>query len=155
MDLIEKLNAIEEIKRLKARYLRFVDTKDWEGMREVFCEDAILDLRYSGEVTDQFEPLPECQDPRVFRSRDAILEFLRLRIDPKRTVHQGHCHEVEILSAHEARGIISLEDRIMEADGSKLVMQGWGHYHEQYRHERGAWRIASSRVTRLHIERPS
>ena len=155
MELIEKLNAIEEIKLLKARYLRFVDTKDWDGIRGVFCEDAILDLRYSGQVTDRFEPLPQGEDPRVFRSRDAIMEFMQSRIGPKRTVHHGHCHEVEILSSHEARGIIALEDRIMEADGSKLVSQGWGHYHELYRHEGGAWHIASSRVTRLHIERPS
>ena len=155
MELIDKLNAIEEIKILKSRYLRFVDTKNWGGMRDIFCTDAILDLRYSAEVVEHYDPIPEGTNPRVFRSADAILEFLIERIGLKRTVHQGHCHEVEILDEREARGIIALEDRIMDENGENVMMHGWGHYHEEYRYERGAWRIFSSRVTRQHINKPA
>ena len=31
MTTVDELLAIEEIKQLKARYFRCVDTKDWEG----------------------------------------------------------------------------------------------------------------------------
>jgi hypothetical protein len=34
MDTIDKLFAMEEIKALKARYFRYVDTKDWKGFEE-------------------------------------------------------------------------------------------------------------------------
>src|ERR1019366_1253533 len=36
----EALIAIEEIKQLKARYFRYVDTKEWELLRTVFTHDC-------------------------------------------------------------------------------------------------------------------
>ena len=33
MDTVERLDAIEAIKQLKARYFRCMDTKDWDGLR--------------------------------------------------------------------------------------------------------------------------
>ena len=37
------MNDLEAIKRLKARYFRTMDTKDWAGMRQVFTEDVVVD----------------------------------------------------------------------------------------------------------------
>ena len=45
MDDLERLVAIEEIKQLKARYFRCMDTKDWEGFAEVFAPDAVEAIR--------------------------------------------------------------------------------------------------------------
>src|SRR3546814_6402828 len=36
------LLAINEIKSLKARYFRFVDTKDWVGLATLFTPDATM-----------------------------------------------------------------------------------------------------------------
>ena len=44
MDAAEQLLAIEEIKQLKARYFRSMDTKDWEGFASVFAPNAVLDV---------------------------------------------------------------------------------------------------------------
>jgi hypothetical protein len=35
-------------------------------------------------------------------------------------------------------------------DGTRL--DGYGHYHETYEKVGGAWRIKSSRLTRLHVD---
>ena len=48
---IERLTAIEEIKQLKARYFRCMDTKDWAGLQAVFSDDAEFDMR--GEAADK------------------------------------------------------------------------------------------------------
>ena len=45
MDTVERLEAIEEIKQLKARYFRCMDTKDWHGFTTVFAPDARMDVR--------------------------------------------------------------------------------------------------------------
>jgi hypothetical protein len=45
MDPVEKLLAIEEIKVLKARYLQYVDLKDWDALAGVFTDDAFIDYR--------------------------------------------------------------------------------------------------------------
>lgn len=53
MDLMEKLWAIEEIKQLKARYFRFMDGKDWAGMRTIFTADATFDARTALSIEPQ------------------------------------------------------------------------------------------------------
>ena len=50
MDALAKLTAIEELKGLKARYCRAVDTKDAALLRTLFTDDAVLDVR--GSATD-------------------------------------------------------------------------------------------------------
>ena len=40
MATLEELDAIEQIKQLKARYFRCMDTKDWDGFQAVFAPDA-------------------------------------------------------------------------------------------------------------------
>jgi hypothetical protein len=39
------------------------------------------------------------------------------------------------------------------ADGEPRGFQGYGHYHERYVREDGAWRIASIRLERLRKDR--
>ena len=45
---VEDLTAIEEIRSLKARYFRYMDTMDWESFAELFSADATMDT--SGEA---------------------------------------------------------------------------------------------------------
>ena len=45
---IDKLLAIEEIKQLKARYFRFVDSHDWAEVLSVLQSRSIEDLRSFG-----------------------------------------------------------------------------------------------------------
>lgn len=45
MDPLEELLAIEEIRKLKARYFRALDAKDWDAFAGVFAPDAVQDLR--------------------------------------------------------------------------------------------------------------
>jgi hypothetical protein len=79
---IQRLIDIEAIKQLKARYFRFMDTKDWMGFGSVFTLDARLMVRRP--------PLTSPAGARWSRSRDPIprpgriseLRLSRIRIDP-------------------------------------------------------------------------
>ncbi len=42
------MDDLEEIKKLKARYFRSLDSKDWETYRSVFTNDVVVDLRKAG-----------------------------------------------------------------------------------------------------------
>lgn len=147
MDAIDQLLAIAAIRDLKARYFRCMDTKDWIGLRAVFCDDAEFDARASlsvdGAGTDSAE--------WVYRGGDTIAAFVEQAAGPLRTVHHGHAHEVEILSDSEARGVIAMEDQIWDASGAPFL-HGCGHYHETYRREADGWRIHTSRLTRLYVK---
>jgi hypothetical protein len=148
MDAAARLLAIEEIKQLKGRYFRLMDTRDWTALRTVFCDDAVFDARASLSLDGRGETgrAAESND-WVYRGGDAI----KTAIGAQRTVHHGHCHEVEIETASQASGVIAMEDQIFDESGTRLTLHGWGHYHETYRHVAGAWRIHTSRITRLHV----
>jgi hypothetical protein len=70
--------------------------------------------------------------------------------------HEGMTAEIEIMDETNARGIWAMQDVIVWEDrhprfGWKSI-QGYGHYHETYRFEDGAWRIATLTLTRLRLD---
>ena len=48
MDDAAALPEIEAIKQLKARYCRFLDTKDWAAWRGIFADDFLSDTSQAG-----------------------------------------------------------------------------------------------------------
>ncbi|ADP80040.1 nuclear transport factor 2 family protein [Pseudofrankia inefficax] len=130
------MDDIEAIKQLKARYCRLLDTKDWAGYRQVLTDDVVMDTTDSGGD--------------VIAGGDPFLDFLQVALAGTVTVHQCHTPEITVTSPSSADGIWAMEDRVRFPDGSDL--NGFGHYHETYEKSDGAWRIKSSRLTRLRMD---
>ena len=42
--VVEQLWDIEQIKQLKARYFRYIDSKDWDSFAQLFTEDCVHHL---------------------------------------------------------------------------------------------------------------
>jgi len=131
----EALAAIEEIKQLKARYFRLMDTKQWSSLAAVFSKKARL--------RDE-------ESKTGWSGREAIVAGLARVLAKARTVHHGHMPEIELLSETEARGVWAMNDWV---DTPDFTLDGWGHYHERYVFEDGAWRIADERISRLRVVR--
>ena len=131
---------IEAIKQLKARYFRCMDTKDWDGMRQVFAQDVHIDTSGDGGGV---------QD-----DADGFMAMLRSNIEDVVTVHHGHMPEITLTSPTTATGIWAMEDHLWWPEGAPLKhLHGYGHYHETY--EKGAdgtWRITSLKLTRLRVD---
>lgn len=141
MDDVAKLLAIEAIKTLKARYFRYVDTKNWEGLRSVFAPEAKI------EFPENFDE-PFAPDPFV----DMVAKSLASAT----SVHHGHMPEIEILSEDTAKGIWALYDILTFPEGDAGLagvrqIEGQGHYHETYRRIGGEWLIDTLRLTRLRL----
>jgi len=148
MDTVSRLLAMEEIRQLKARYFRLMDTRDYEAMAEVFCEDAVFDCSEGSSVTPVGGSTNGVVGP-IVRNRDAIMAWIRSAFAHATCVHHGHCHEVTVDSDTEAHGVIAMEDRIRGLDRATPFMHAAGYYHERYRFENGAWRIAQTKLVRL------
>ncbi len=148
MNNVDKLMAIEEIKQLKARYFRFMDTRDFDSMALVFCKDAFFDCTEGSRVKPVGGDWRGEVGPTT-RGRDAIIKWISSSFAHSTSVHHGHCHEITIDSETEAHGVIAMEDYIRGTDRSTKLIHAMGHYHERYRFEDGAWRIASTKLTRL------
>lgn len=134
----DRLVAYEEIKQLKARYFRAVDTKDWALLAEVFAPDAVSGPNERGDVTQGLEAITE-------RLRGALAEV--------QTVHQGHSPEIELTSPTTAKGIWAQEDRLWDFPaGSGGTVHGFGHYHDTYVKLDGRWQVESTKLVRIRVE---
>lgn len=141
MDRVERLEAIEEIRNLKGRYFRLIDTKQWDELRLVFTADMKV-LTPEGTIYAQ--------------GGATYADSLRDSLDKAVSCHQGLTGEIEVLDAQNARGIWAMQDVIEWEEchprfGWKSIL-GRGHYHETYRKEAGAWRIATLTLTRLRLD---
>jgi len=135
----ERWLEVEAIKQLKARYFRLMDTKQWLPFSQVFSDDVIVDVSH-----DKHAP----GDKIVGRAN--VVDFIRKAVGKAATVHHGHMPEIELLSATEARGIWAMFDYV-EFKPSRGI-RGYGHYHEEYRKERGSWHISKLKLTRLRVD---
>jgi ketosteroid isomerase-like protein len=136
------LEEIEAIKQLKARYFRFLDTKQWDRWGDVFTEDAVLD-----HPANRDTPL---------RGREEIVSTVSTNLADMVTIHHGHMPEIELLEPGRARGIWAMYDRLIgpTPNGNGMARyEGYGHYVERYeKGEDGRWRIAHLHLRRLHLE---
>lgn len=154
MEPLLRLQAQEEIRRLKARYFRCVDTKDWPGFEDVFAPNVVLERTFSSAVRDPWtgEWTPAISDtPVLFVGRDAVMETIRKVVSEVSTVHHGFMPEIDILSAEEARGVWAMRDELRDQQG-RVILRGAGHYNEVYRRLDSGWKIEFFKLTRLSLE---
>ena len=145
MEAAERLMATEEIKQLKARNFRCMDTKDWAGFEQVFAADAVMDM--SNEMRDR------TTRGGITRGAAQIAAMVRTVVGPVVTVHHGHMPEIEITSPTTARGVWAMEDKLRWPEGSPVrTMHGYGHYHETYERTEQGWRIKTITLTRLRVD---
>ena len=159
---IEMLLALEEIKALRAKYCRYLDTKDWTGYRSIFSPDVEFDGR---EAMQSFGVSDENLLKQAFIiGVDNVIKFVSASIQGIETVHQCHTPEIEFTSSTTAAGIWAFEDKLWVPDNSQTfvlhkpegsrvkLMHGYGHYVETYQKSEEQWLIKTLRVTRLKVE---
>ena len=142
MEPVERLEAMEEIRQLKARYFRCLDAKDWDGFGAVFTEQAQLD------ISEEMGP-----DRSPVIGREPIVELVRRVVTDVVTVHHGHTPEISVESADTAHGVWAMEDHLFWPEGGPLrSMHGYGHYHETYRRTPAGWQIDRMVLTRIRVD---
>lgn len=129
------MNDVEEIKKLKARYFRSLDSKDWELYASVFAENCVVDLRRAGG--------------ELYRGREDFVAYAS-SLTLVQSVHHGHMPEIELTSPTTATGVWVLEDYNLWQDGTQN--HGWGHYLETYEKQGERWYIKTMALSYLRIE---
>jgi hypothetical protein len=131
----------DAIKQLKARYIRFVDTKQWELWRRLFTEDC----HFHGTARDYVDP-------------DAFVAGTRERLHGAISIHHGHMPEIVLQTQTTAIGMWAFFDRVEfqeEREASPNGAYGFigsGHYEESYRKDDGLRRISFPRITRFKLD---
>jgi ketosteroid isomerase-like protein len=137
-DRLQELLDRKAIRELKSRYFRTLDTKDWDGFRGVFADDASFQLL----------------DVEPIEGADAFVEFTRTALDGTTTVHHGHTPQIAIESPTEASASWVLHDYVewpSDPNGRRGI-EGFGRYDETYRKVDGEWRIATWKLGYLRMD---
>ncbi|HQR03850.1 MAG: nuclear transport factor 2 family protein [Proteobacteria bacterium] len=150
MEPLQELLAREQIRELKARYFRTMDTKDWVGYGDCFAPDCVVDMRSENHDNPDADP-----EHGLVRGNRAYASFVRSHIDAVHTVHHGHMGEIAFTSASTAHGIWAMEDKLWwpaENGQPGRHLHGYGHYHETYVYLDGQWLIQTMKLTRLRVD---
>jgi uncharacterized protein (TIGR02246 family) len=122
--------TLEEIRRLKYRYLRCVDLKLWDEFGQVFTEDAVAEY-----------DTPVLGKPLRLAGREAIVAYMRANLGPGTiTTHTAGHPEIDI-TGDRATGVWALEDTVI-IPAHRLMIRGAAFYHDTYRRcADGRWRV--------------
>ena len=144
IDSLEHLLSIESIRQLKARYCRWIDTKQWQRLPELFTDDCTFDGMGWGDANADVH---------------AFVSGVSRRHATTLSVHHVHPCEIVLTSANSARGIWAMEDFVewqgpdaLREGGTEKGFRGYGHYEEEYRKVGKDWKISFLRLTRLRID---
>jgi hypothetical protein len=149
MDRLDQLEAIAQIRVLKARYWRGVDSKDAALLRSVFTDDVEID--FQGAMGG-----PDNDPAMVWHGADTFVADTMGAVANVTTVHHGFEPEIEILSESEAVAIWPVQDTAWVSEQSDIMpftkFTGYGQYHHRFRKVGTEWKIAKIRLTRCRIE---
>ncbi|MEU4678526.1 nuclear transport factor 2 family protein [Micromonospora sp. NPDC023737] len=134
---VQRLEDIEEIHQLKARYFRFVDEKKHDELAALFTPDAKL-------VTDGI----------TWKSPKEFAYTIRDLTGAAPSAHSGAMPEITITGPNTATGIWSMEDILTFPAGPDAPEghNGYGQYRETYRKVDGRWLIDSVLLTRFWMD---
>jgi hypothetical protein len=152
IDLVDQLLAIEEIKQLKYRYLRYMDAKDWDRFAELLLPDVEF---FFGVPDEQFWPdtRERTAEGWVQVPRDELVEWAASGAEGSTTVHHAHMPDITVTGTTTARATWSLTDVTrFDADPEGRWFRGYGGYEEEYRRTGEGWRISRSVFYRWSID---
>lgn len=132
---MNKLEEIEEIKKLKHRYFRHLDCKQFNAMLGLFTEGA----------TSSYD-----SGRHSFEGKAAIREFFTTALSNPKILHQHHGHhpEIELIDENTATGIWYMDDTVHILEHN-LRVRGNGIYWDEYVKVDGQWRISHTGYERV------
>lgn len=133
---LQQLSDLEEIRTLKHRYFRCIDTANLRELGELFTEDVRVDYR-GGAYRVQLQ------------GRDQMLEFLANSFNADVLArHHGHMPEIQLTGNDSAEGTWYLEDIFMSLSRRDCT---WGTalYRDRYVRVGGVWKITQTEYDRV------
>jgi len=140
MEGLQRLLAIEDIKLLRAKYCRSIDSHTFDRLHDVLTDDFLLDMSPTGKVLGSEVP--------VVSGRDTVVGMFHASFTPlKKLLHIVTIPEIEFQDETHATGVWRQETFIKE---NRPDLAGLGLAYatvfDTYRKEADGWRMASVRV---------
>ena len=131
------MGDIAEIKQVKYRYLRALDTKNWDEFADTLTEDVTGD--YDASLGEEHH----------FTDRDSLVEFMRSSMPANVLTEHRVTHPEIVLDGDEASATWYLQDRVIVPDFNFMLI-GAGFYHDRYRRTSEGWKISETGYDRTY-----
>lgn len=147
---IEKLIAINDIREVMARYVRYADHKKFHDLASLFTPDGTF--------------TPHNVDGSVWMhmaGREGIAKTIAKGVGNAQVIHQLFSYETEVLSPTAAKSVVSMADMLIRPEAEPApsdekvafkTIRGYGHYHGDFVKIDGRWYIEKLVQTRLRME---
>ena len=133
---LQQLSDFEDIRTLKHRYYRCIDTANMAELDELFTDDVKVDYRGGGYRVK-------------LEGKAAMLTFLASAFHSDAVaMHQGHMPELKMTGEDTAEGLWYLEDIFINA-AERTKTQGSAIYRDTYRRVNGRWLIETTEYDRV------
>ena len=133
---LQQLSDFEDIRTLKHRYFRGIDTADETLLRTLFTDDVYVEYR-GGEYLVKLEGL------------EPMIDFLLTSFNSDSlAMHQGSMPEITLTGENDAEGIWYLEDLFVSFERQDYTI-GTAIYRDRYVRVDGAWKIARAEYDRI------
>lgn len=136
------------INRKKARYGRYVDTKQWD---KYTAEVALSDAKYDF-LDVNGKPLTVGRDPLKFEDTKSMTDFFAKFFAKMQTQHMfGSGDFTTTDKDDEVKAVFALEDQILTPPlGSWAEIRGGGFYYETWKWVDGDWFLKDLRMERTY-----
>ncbi|WP_176749617.1 nuclear transport factor 2 family protein [Mycolicibacterium grossiae] len=131
------MGDIDDIARVKYRYLRALDTKHWDDFADTLTEDIVGD--YGSSLGQEHH----------FTDRSSLVEFMRTSMPANVFTEHRVTHPEITIHGDEATAIWYLQDRVIVPDFD-FMLYGAAFYSDRYRRTPDGWRISQTGYQRTY-----
>lgn len=131
------MSDLEDIKRVKYRYLRALDTKKWTDFATTLTPDVTGD--YGASVGEDHR----------FTDRESLVEFMRSSLPANVITEHRVTHPEITVDGDQAEGIWYLQDRVIVPELDFMLI-GAAFYHDRYRRTADGWQISATGYERTY-----
>lgn len=131
------MSDVDEIKQVKYRYLRALDTKHWDEFADTLTEDVTGDYG------------PSLGETLNFTERGPLVDFMRNSLGPEIITEHRVSHPEITVDGDQATAIWYLQDRVI-APSFNFMLIGAAFYYDTYRRTSEGWKICATRYDRTY-----
>lgn len=133
---LQQLSDLEDIRTVKHRYFRGIDTADQALLETLFTDDVSVEYRGGGYKVE-------------LAGKAKMIDFLMNSFNATAVaMHHGHMPDISLTGDDSAEGIWYLEDIFISLE-RRDVTTGTAIYRDRYRREGGQWKIERTEYDRI------
>lgn len=133
---LQQLSDLEDIRTVKHRYFRGIDTADQALLETLFTDDVSVEYRGGGYKVELV-------------GKAKMIDFLMNSFNATAVaMHHGHMPDISLIGDDTAEGIWYLEDIFISLE-RRDVTTGTAIYRDRYRRVGDAWKIERTEYDRI------